>query len=267
MTDLAPLGFRKTPFTRELPIADRFALGFQKDAAEALHATVAQRMSSSLVAPAGSGKTLTLRLLVSMLPEARYRVRYIKVTGLSKRDLCKEIAVACGLESAGIYPALVRRMQEHFVQTSGTDGVRIVILLDEAHDLRQESLAILRLLTNFSMDSQLVLSVVLAGQPSLGTMLQRPCAEDVAQRLAHRASLRLLSRDETRAYIEHRCRLAGAQQLPFEDDAIEAVFEMSRGNLRAIDRLSLKSLQVAAKAGRKVVSSGDALAARQQLWL
>ncbi len=42
---------------------------------------------------------------------------------------------------------------------------------------------------------------------------------------------------------------------------------MSRGNLRAIDRLSLKSLQVAAKAKRKVVSSGDALAARQQLWL
>jgi len=267
MTDLASIGFRKTPFTRELPVQDRFAMTFQKDAAEALRDTVTQRMSASLVAPAGTGKTLTLRILRSLLPEARYRVRYIKVTGLSKRDLCKEIAVACGLQPAGIYPALVRRMQEHFVQTSGTDGVRIVLLLDEAHDLRQESLAILRLLTNFSMDSRLVLSVVLAGQPSLGMMLQRPCAEDVAQRLAHRATLRLLSRDETLAYMEHRCRLAGAHQLPFDGDAVEAVFEMSRGNLRAIDRLSLKSLQVAVRAGREVVSSGDALTARQQLWL
>ena len=42
---------------------------------------------------------------------------------------------------------------------------------------------------------------------------------------------------------------------------------MSRGNLRAIDRLSLKALQVAAKASRLVAASADVLAARTQLWL
>lgn len=267
MTDLASMGLRKVPFTRELAIADRFALPFQQEAADALYETVVSRMSCALVAPAGTGKTVVLRLLMSRLPEARYRVRYIKITGLSKRDLCKEISIACGLEPAGIYPTLVRRLQDHCLQTSGTDGVRIVLLLDEGHDLRPESLAILRLLTNFEMDSRLVLSVVLAGQPPLAALLERSCAEAVAQRLAHRASLRLLSRDETRAYIEHRCRLAGAQQVPLDGDAIEAIFEMSRGNLRAIDRLALKALQVAARASREVAGSGDVLAARQQLWL
>jgi len=267
MIDLAPLGFRKTPFTRELATSERFALLFQQEAAEALHEVVTSRMSCSLVAPAGTGKTLVLRQLTSLLPEARYRVRYVKVTGLSKRDLCKEVSVACGLPPAGIYPTLVRRLQEHCVEAGGTDGVRIVLLLDEAHDLRPESLAILRLLTNFEMDSRLVLSVVLAGQPPLARMLERSGAEAVAQRLAHRATLRLLTRDETSAYIEHRCRLAGAQQVPLDTEATEAIFEMSRGNLRAIDRLSLKALQVAAKAGREVVGSGDVLAARTQLWL
>jgi len=267
MTDLSPMGFRKTPFTRELAITDRFPLTFQQEAADALGDAVSARMSCSIVAPAGTGKSLVLRLLASSLPEARYRVRYIKVTGLSKRDLCKEISVACGLEPAGIYPTLVRRLQEHCVEASGTDGVRVVLLLDEAHDLRTESLAILRLLTNFEMDARLILSVVLAGQPPLATMLQRSGAEAVAQRLAHRATLRLLSRDETRAYIEHRCRLAGAQQIPIDGDAVEAIFEMSRGNLRAIDRLSLKALQVATKAGRDVVASADVLAAKTQLWL
>ncbi len=266
-TDLSPLGFRKIPFTRELAIAERFPLTFQQEAAGALHEAVTGRMSGSLVAPAGTGKTVVMRQLASELPEARYRVRYVKVTGLSKRDLCKEISVACGLPPAGIYPTLVRRLQDHCLQASGTDGIRVVLLLDEAHDLRAESLAILRLLTNFDMDARLVLSVVLAGQPPLATMLQRAGAEAIAQRLAHRATLRLLTRDETSAYVEHRCRLAGAQQVPLDGDAIEAIFEMSRGNLRAIDRLSLKALQVAAKAGREVACSADVLAARTQLWL
>jgi len=267
MTNLALMGFRNTPFTRELAITDRFSLAFQQEAGDALREAVTSRMSCSLVAPAGTGKSLVLRLLASSLPEARYRVRYVKVTGLSKRDLCKEISVACGLPPAGIYPTLVRRLQDHCVATCGTDGVRLVLLLDEAHDLRPESLAILRLLTNFEMDAKLVLSIVLAGQSPLATMLERAGAEAVAQRLAHRATLRLLTRDETAAYIEHRCRLAGAQQVPLPGEAVEAIFEMSRGNLRAIDRLSLKALQIAAKAGREVAGSSDVIAARTHLWL
>jgi general secretion pathway protein A len=261
------MGFRKTPFTRELTISERFPLPFQQEAVEALVDAVSQRMSGALVSPAGTGKSLALRLLTSSLAEARYRVHYVKVTGLSKRDLCKEISVAFGLRPAGTYPTLVRRLQDHCQQASSGDGVRVVLLLDEAHDLRLESLANLRLLTNFEMDARLVLSVVLAGQPPLATLLERPNAMAIAQRLAHRATLRLLSRDETRAYIEHRCRLAGAQQMPFDGDATEAIFEMSRGNLRAIDRLSLKALQVAAKASRAVAVSADVLAARGQLWL
>ena len=89
----------------------------------------------------------------------------------------------------------------------------------------------------------------------------------VAQRITHATSLRLLSRDETRAYIEHRCRVAGATNDPFDEQAHEVIFEMSRGNLPAIDRLALKALQAAAKAGAQAVSTAEVLTGRQQLWL
>ena len=81
--DLSPLGFRKTPFTRELSVTERFVLPYQADAAEALAEAVRQRMSAVLIAPAGTGKTVALRVLVSLLPETRYQIRYVKVTGLS----------------------------------------------------------------------------------------------------------------------------------------------------------------------------------------
>jgi len=264
--DLSPFGFRKTPFTREITAKERWSLPHQDEVVEALEHAVRQRMSCALIAPSGCGKTVALRALIDRLPEARYQVRYVKVTGLSKRDLCKEIACACGLAPAGIYPALVRKLQEAFLYVTSTDSVRPVLVLDEAHDLRLDSLSMLRLLTNFEMDSKLVLSVVLAGQPPLRTMLARAECEAVAQRLAHYAALRLLSREEARGYIEHRCSLAGAKTDPFDASAHEAIFEMSRGNLRAIDRLSLKSLQLASKAGARAVSSAEVIAGRQQLW-
>lgn len=262
---LSTLGFRKTPFTRELAVGERCALPHQSAAAEALAETVHQRMSGALIAPAGTGKTVALRILAAALPEARYQLRYVKVTGLSKRDLCKEIAAACGLPPTGIYPALVRRLQDAFSEWTESSGVRPVLVLDEAHDLRPESLAMLRLLTHFEMDSRLVVSVILAGQPPLATLLGRADQAAMAQRLAHYATLRLLSRDETRTYVLHRCALAGAQSAPFDDDAHETIWEMSRGNLRAIDALALKSIGIAARAGAATVGAGEVIAARQVL--
>ena len=263
--DLSPFGFRKTPFTRELAVSDRFPLPYQDEVVQALAQVVQLRQSAALIAPAGTGKTVVLRLLRAALPEARYQVRYVKVTGLSQRDLCKEIAAVCGLPPAGIFPALVRKLQEAFANSADNDGLRPLILLDEAHDLRPEALAMLRLLTNFEMDSRLVVAVVLAGQPPLRTLLGRPVQVAVAQRLALYTTLRLLTREETHAYLRHRCTAAGAADDPFASDAHEALFEISHGNLRALDHLALKALQRAARAQATTVTADEVIAARQEL--
>jgi general secretion pathway protein A len=190
----------------------------------------------------------------------------VKVTGLSKRDLCREIATAVGVRPAGSYPMLVRRLQEDFEVSSQTDGLRPLLVLDEAHDFRPDVLGILRILTNFDWDSRLVVSLVLAGQPKLEKLLQKASCEDVAQRIAYLARLRLLSRDESASYLEHRCTLAGAPNFPFDKGAVDAIFEMSRGNLRAIDRLALGALDEAAHKGAKAVCASDVTAARKHLW-
>jgi type II secretory pathway predicted ATPase ExeA len=72
--------------------------------------------------------------------------------------------------------------------------------------------------------------------------------------MAHIATLRLLSRAETSDYMQHRVRIAGASNFPFDSQASDAVFEVSRGNLRAIDQLARKSLELAAQ---KAISTVD----------
>lgn len=260
-------GLTAVPFTREIALDHRWRSPVFDEPLGHLESAVHERMSAALVAPAGAGKTVLLRTLRSRLPEARYHVRYVKVTSLSQRDLCREIAAALGLEPVGTYHKLVRRLQEHLESICSVDGLRCVLLLDEAHDMRPEVLAILRILTNFEMDSRLVLAVVLAGQPSLARLLERPDLAAVRSRLAHVATLRLLSRTESAEYVQHRLTVAGAKTDLFDDRAKDAVYEITRGNLRAIDHLCRKALELAALEGTDVADTNLVTQARKHLLL
>ena len=147
MQNIGIFGLAKTPFTRECSPSEQIKWPFIEDEVDKLLRVVKSRMSAALTAPAGAGKTVALRSLASKLPEASYKVSYIKVTSLSKRDMCREIAVAVGAKSAGTFPSLVRAVQERLDTDLVHEGRRPVLLIDEAHDMRPETLAMLRILT------------------------------------------------------------------------------------------------------------------------
>ena len=265
MKTYSDFGMHKIPFTRELTNDEQFNLPYMDTALDGLRSAIEARMSAALIAPAGTGKTALLRKLREALPQARYKVHTIKVTGLAKRDFCREISCAIGASPAGTYPMLVRRLQERFGHSLSVDGLRPVILIDEAHDFKPSVLAILRLLTNFNMDSELVLSLILAGQPPLGALLQRDDLVAMSGRLAHIAKLRVMSRDESLKYLRHRVALAGSVNFPFDESSAEGIFEIARGNLRATDRLARTALDCAIEAGETVVTANHVVAARERL--
>src|SRR5262249_52842594 len=134
------------------------------------------------------------------------------------------------------------------------------------HELRPDVLSMLRILTNFDMDSRLVLSLVLAGQTPLRALLARDDQEAMARRIIHYAQLRLLSRDELAQHIAHRGAVAAAARAPSVDRARDALFQTVRGNLGAPADLALKSLDSAAAAGHAAVSVQPIAAARKGLW-
>ena len=254
------------PFTRELQVSKHFRIEQYNEVQTALLACVERRMSAALIAPAGTGKSQLVRALLGKLPEARYRTHYVKVTNLSKRDMCREIAAAMDVAPAGAYPFLVRRIQERLQSVTAEHGLRPVLVLDEAHEMRPDVLGLIRVLTNFDMDSKLVVSVLLVGQPRLRNLLRRDDLEDIARRLSHITTLRPLTPVETGRYLEHRLNIAGASATPFATDAVEAIFEIGRGNLRATDRVALKAMEVAWQQGSAAVDANHAIEARQLLW-
>lgn len=259
-------GFKSPPFTREISVDKLFNPPALAEAVRSILDAVHRRSSAALIAPAGQGKTTVLRAVAAALPPARYRTRYTAITGLSKRDMCREIAVAMGLPPAGSYNLLVRKIQEAAKSEVDNDAVRPVLLIDDAHELRPDVLSMLRVITNFDMDSRLVLSLVLGGQPPLATMLRKSEHEDLARRLVHYGTLSLLSREELLQYVSHRCAVAGSVRVPFDEAALEAIFEVGRGNLRATDVLAYQSLEVAHQRNRDVVDTPCVVEARKTLW-
>ncbi|MCP4379665.1 MAG: ATP-binding protein [bacterium] len=139
-TMLSRFGFHCLPFTREIQVAERFTHEVFDRPLQYLLRAVDKRMSAALIAPSGTGKTMLLRALMDGLPESRCRVRYVKVTDLSKRDLCREIGTAVGIEPAGNYPTLVRRLQERFSNDLDVDAVRPVLFHDLCVALRNVKL-------------------------------------------------------------------------------------------------------------------------------
>lgn len=263
---LSRFGFHTLPFTREIPVKERFALDLYEESLAYLQRAPANRMSAALIAPAGTGKTALLRALCERLPETRYRVHYVKVTDVSRRDLCREIAATLDVAPAGTYPVLVRRLQARFSAALEEQAQRPVLVLDEAHGLRPEVLGLLCTLTNFAMDSRLVVSVLLSGQPPLAALLRQERFADVTHRLSHCATLRPLSRTESTQYVTHRCAVAGCPTPPFDRPAQEALYEIARGNLRATDHLALKSLEIAHDAQAETVDAAHVTTARRLLW-
>ena len=119
-------------------------------------------------------------------------------------------------------------------------------------------------LTNFMMDSENRLCLVLVGLTELRRRLAMAVHESLSQRLVvrHLASSRSernylngLDRDELDDYLSHRLRLAGCELPLFEPPAVEALFQSARGLPRLINRIAHYALTAAALNNARTVNA------------
>src|SRR5262249_9511824 len=117
------------------------------------------------------------------------------------------------------------------------------IIIDEAQLIpAKATFDEIRLLTNFQLDEQNLLSLILIGQPELEKRPGRAAYEPLRQRIGMRYSLGALTREETGRYIEHRLRVAGSARNPFSGAAVDEIHALSGGVPRLINTLATTAL-------------------------
>lgn len=195
----------------------------------------------------GSGKTLLRTVLHARLsPENHVRVS-IENGLLGFDDLLLEILsqVQSQRLRPSDYPdrysrlaAFKRLLTEQIVARDR----HLVILLDEAQQLAPGCLDAIKGLTNISSERQNYLTLILIGQPELrGQLRQLP---QVDQRVSLRFHLTALTADEMWDYVRHRLGVAGFRgAFPFDDAALEILFQASRGIPREVNRICKIALE------------------------
>lgn len=184
----------------------------------------------------GSGKTTLLRQLVRQAGSEAV-VALISNTHAGFRSLHPWVAQALEVVPAddseiAIYEAIVDCFIRQYAQ-----GRRTLLIVDEAQNLPAPLLEELRLLSNVNSEKDLVLQVLLVGQPELRATLQRPELRQFAQRVSVDFHLRPLSASDTAAYVRHRLRVAGRAAELFSPESLSLIHGQTAGVPRLINQL------------------------------
>ncbi len=255
----------KNPFDKDLPPEDFFPSQAAKELEVRLRYLLELRGIGLITGDVGSGKTSLCRKVLSTLHSGLHRVCYVPNSTGSVMDLYKSIAWELGLSTERNRAALYRAIKQEISRLCLDAKIRPILAVDEAHHLRNDVLEDLRLLTNFEMDSQNRICLILIGQTELRRRLSMSVHEALAQRIVLRHHLSGLSREEIPTYLAHLLRRAGTELPLFEPQALEALFQATNGLPRKINLLAHHALNAAALSRSKTASAEHVQAAMPEV--
>ena len=198
----------------------------------------------------GTGKTLICRKLLGLLDE-NYVTAYIPNPFLNPTALRMALAEELGIRFARNIGQhrLLALITEKLIEYSVL-GKQVVLLLDEAQAMPDETLEALRLLTNLETEKRKLMQVVLFGQPELDQRLAQNKLRQLRQRIVFSYQLGALDRRTVGEYVCHRLSVAGCKRRNlFNTRALKQLHRTSRGIPRLVNLLSHKAMMAAYGAG------------------
>ncbi|MDO8541744.1 MAG: AAA family ATPase [Opitutaceae bacterium] len=237
-------GFREMPFNITPDPRFLYLSPTHQEALQHLKFGVQERKGFIvLVGEVGCGKTTLCRRFLNELDPARFDTALILNPRVTETQMLKAILTELGeTKLARSQNDLVAQMSRVLLERIGK-GRDIVLIIDEAQNLKFEVLEQIRLLSNLETDKQKLLQIVLMGQPELKDILGRDELRQLRQRILVHYELHPLSASDMNHYIQHRLTLAGSAGRPgFTTWALRAIHRGSRGIPRIVNNLCDKAM-------------------------
>jgi general secretion pathway protein A len=206
----------------------------------------------------GAGKTMVLRSLIEGLNGSNVITGHLVTTQLGAEDTLRMVGAAFGFRVKDVPKSELLITLEAFLISQTSKGKRCLLVVDEAQNLTPRAVEELRMLSNFQFGNQALLQSFLVGQPEFREILQQPEMEQFRQRVAATCHIGPLDQDETRAYIEHRLKCAGAKGKPtFDPAAFEGIYKASGGIPRRVNSVCDRLLLAGFLSGRTHITGDD----------
>ncbi len=209
-----------------------------------------------VVGEVGTGKTLLCRKVLNEIPE-HFVTAYIPNPYLNPDELRRAVAVELGVKQAQrmSLQLLTQRIQTRLLELHNK-GHSVVLILDEAQALPEESLEALRLFTNLETESRKLLQVVLFAQPELDERLAQKHFRQLRQRITFSYRLRTMNEAEVAHYVQHRIQVAGYKGLPlFSKKICQQLTKATAGTPRLVNILCHKMLMLSYGEGQYQITT------------
>lgn len=263
-------GMQRLPFGLTPDTAYFCELPGHRAALNVLHVALASGEGFiKITGEVGTGKTLLCRKLLGELDTSSadngspIHCAYIPNPVLTPHELRVAIVHEIGfsLDTNESDVLLARRLELKLLEIA-QHGRPVILIIDEAQSLPDDSLETLRLLSNLETERHKLLQIVLFGQPELNRRLHSEKFRQLRQRIAFSYHLPQLNIEQMTAYLSHRVQLSGRNDpVPFSNAALFAIALLSRGIPRLGHVLAHKSLIAAFGKGLSSAGLREAFAA------
>lgn len=213
----------------------------------------------------GTGKTTALRSFFASLKEQSFFPVYLPLSTVGITEFYQQINQALGGEPCSRKNRLFKSIQERILDMALNRNKTPVIVIDEGHLLKNENFFELQIITNFKMDSFDPCIFILAAQSHLNDRLQRSILNSFNQRISIKYHLFPLGIEECREFILHNFKTNGVSGEILTEPAFKAIYNISRGIIRNIGRLTTKTLLYGATNKKEKLSEDDVLVASKEM--
>ncbi|MEO5366536.1 MAG: AAA family ATPase [Magnetococcus sp. WYHC-3] len=235
------LGLKRNPFPVS-PDAVHFFLPARTDTllTEILHAIRARKGFLVLTGEVGLGKTTISKRVLNILEEQGIHTALVFNTFLQGGDLLAEINNDFGIpaEAAGPGPqGLLNALYAFLMERYGA-GANCAILIDDAQNLTNESLEMLRMVSNLETSAEKLVQILLVGQPELNERLNQESMRQLKSRIVVNAVAMPYSLDDLKSYVHFKLTSAGhSGTLQISEALFRRIHQLTGGNPRRINIL------------------------------
>ena len=247
------LGFTRQPFDKNLPLKHLFISKQIQELFDQLKYFLHRRGIALITGEIGAGKSTTIRAFTEQLEKNLYDITYIADPTIGIRGILNSIAIQLNLEGGYFKWQLLEKVK-HFIEKNAFDFNKTTLLIiDEAQLLPTKTLEELRLFTNFKIDSQTPLNLILSAQPDFHKTIHLNSMKALYQRINFRYHLTGLDSSEAKSYITHHLTVAGRTDELFSDDVISEIFQQAKGVPRVINNLCYDCLMEIYQQNKNIV--------------
>ena len=203
----------------------------------------------------GIGKTYCVRCFKEKLNKDLYKIIYVSATKLTVFEFLNALCKELGLDVGNCYRNEVEnKIQKTIKKLKLERHQETIIIIDNAENLDSKVIMELKYLYEFDMDSIDYISIVLIGTVEIKDELRKSKYEAFQQRVILQYNMEGLTREETKEYIVSRLKLSGQEEMIFTDNAINALYNVSGGNIRKLNNLIITSMMIGYQKRLKVMN-------------